>query len=238
MSTLDDRGNMQNAPSSYVYRGDRERRRIRVRKSLVAAGFVGSIALLAMQRMHDATAYASPLGNGSTSESQRLREELDATRGELELATSQLERANRIIEFSGRYRQRADLAASIYDIALAEGIEPELGFRLVNVESQFKERATSPVGAVGLTQLMPSTARFFQKGVTREQLYDRETNLRIGFRYLRALIRENNGDVKLALLVYNRGPVVVSNLRARGVDPANGYERAVAGGYKGTGVVE
>jgi soluble lytic murein transglycosylase-like protein len=229
---------MQHARSSYVFRGDRERRKMRVRRALVIIGFIGSIAVLANERMRDANASAAPLSFRSASESERLRGELDATKGELELVRSQLERAKRIIDFSGTYKVRADLAATIHDIALAEGIEPELAFRLVNVESQFNERATSPVGAVGLTQLMPSTARFFQKGITREQLYNRETNLRIGFRYLRALIRENKGDVTLALLVYNRGPVVVRNLRSLGVNPANGYERAVAGGYTGTGVVE
>jgi len=94
------------------------------------------------------------------------------------------------------------------------------------------------VGAIGLTQLMHPTARYFQKGVTRDDLYDRDTNLRIGFRYLRTLIREYKGNVQLALLVYNRGPVAVENARERGIDPSNGYERIVMKGYKGTGVVD
>ena len=132
----------------------------------------------------------------------------------------------------------ADLATSIYDISLAEGIEPELGFRLVRVESEFNERATSPVGAVGLTQLMLPTARYFQKGITREQLYDRDTNLRIGFRYLRTLVRENKGNVRLALLVYNRGPVAVQAAQEQGLDPSNGYERVVLGDYRGRGTME
>ena len=229
---------MHHARRSYIHQGDRERRRNRIHKSLLITGFIGSVALLATERMKDANATSSPLGFGFADESQRVRQELDAVRGELELATAQLERANRIIQFSGEYGVDADLAGTIYDIALAEGIEPELAFRLVKVESQFNERATSPAGAIGLTQLMPETARFFQRGITAEQLYDRDTNLRIGFRYLRELIREQNGDIKLALLVYNRGPVVVKNLRARGTNPANGYERLVAGGYKGPGVVE
>ena len=113
-----------------------------------------------------------------------------------------------------------------------------LAFRLVRVESEFNEKATSPVGAVGLTQLMPSTARYFQKGITKNQLYDRETNLRLGFRYLRTLINEYDGNLKLALLVYNRGPAAVERARAAGLDPANGYDRMVAGGYKGNGGVD
>ena len=172
------------------------------------------------------------------SEATRLRAELDAARGELDLANAQLDRWHKIFNFSSQYRVGADLATSIYDISLAEGIEPELGFRLVRVESEFNERATSPVGAIGLTQLMLPTARYFQKGLTREGLYDRETNLRIGFRYLRTLVREYKGDVQLALLVYNRGPAAVEKSREQGLDPSNGYERVVMKGYKGKGVID
>jgi soluble lytic murein transglycosylase-like protein len=172
------------------------------------------------------------------SEATRLRAELDAARGELDLANAQLDRWHKIFNFSSKYRVGADLATSIYDISLAEGIEPELGFRLVRVESEFNERATSPVGAIGLTQLMLPTARYFQKGLTREGLYDRDTNLRIGFRYLRTLVREYKGDVQLALLVYNRGPAAVEKSREQGLDPSNGYERVVMKGYKGKGVID
>lgn len=226
----------------YVHRGDLERRRAKVRRwrMLLTSGSVGSIVLLlAGQIMQERSATAAnAFSLGLPGDSRRLREELDATRGELELMKAQLDRANKILQYSSRYGVAADLATSIYDIALAEGIEPDLGFRLVRVESQFNERATSPVGAVGLTQLMPATAGYFQKGVTTKQLYDRETNLRIGFRYLRTLIQQYDGDLKLALLVYNRGPVAVARARSAGLDPANGYDRMVAGGYRGSGVVD
>jgi soluble lytic murein transglycosylase-like protein len=85
---------------------------------------------------------------------------------------------------------------------------------------------------------MLPTARFFQKGITRDELYTRDTNLRIGFRYLRTLVREYKGNVQLALLVYNRGPQAVQNSRDQGLDPSNGYERVVMKGYKGRGVVD
>jgi soluble lytic murein transglycosylase-like protein len=225
----------------YVHRGDLERRRAKVRRwrFLLSSGFVGSLVmLLGTQIMQERAATASTFSLGMPGESRRLRADLDATRGELELARAQLDRANAILAYSTKYKIAADIATSIYDIALAEGIEPELAFRLVRVESQFNEKATSPVGAVGLTQLMPRTAAYFQKGVTKQQLYNRETNLRIGFRYLRTLIDEYDGNLKLALLVYNRGPVAVNRARAAGLDPANGYDRMVAGGYKGKGVVD
>ena len=172
------------------------------------------------------------------SEEARLRHSLDSALGELNLANAQLDRWSKVSKYSSKYGIGVDLAGTIFDVALAEGIEPELGFRLVSVESQFNERATSPVGAVGLAQVMVPTARFFDPKITRARLYDRETNLRIGFRYLRTLIAENDGNVKLALLVYNRGPVAVQNARRQGINPSNGYDRAVTRGYQGSGVVD
>jgi len=225
----------------YVHRGDLERRQAKVRRwrVLLTSGAVGAVVLLlSAQVIQERAATASTFSFGLPGESRRLREELDAARGELQLAQAQLDRANQILSYSSRYRISADIAASIYDIALAEGLEPDLAFRLVRVESQFNEKATSPVGAIGLTQLMPATASFFQKGITKKQLFDRETNLRIGFRYLRTLINEHDGNLKLALLVYNRGPAAVNRARAAGLDPANGYDRMVAGGYRGSGVVD
>ena len=67
---------------------------------------------------------------------------------------------------------------------------------------------------------------------------NRDVNLRIGFRYLRGLIRENDGDVRMALLVYNRGPVAVNKAKRAGVNPSNGYDRKVLSGYKGDGVLD
>jgi soluble lytic murein transglycosylase-like protein len=149
-----------------------------------------------------------------------------------------LRRRHRIFSFATRYRISNDLSAAIYDAAIAERIEPELAYRLVQVESEFKERARSRVGAVGLTQLMPATARAVQPGVSREQLYDRKTNLRIGFRYLRSLVRQYKGDLRLALLAYNRGPVAVENELAMGLDPSNRYETQVMKGYRGSGILK
>src|SRR5688572_17881370 len=91
-------------------------------------------------------------------EQVRLAENtLKAREGELELAQIELNRLANIHEYSQRHRIPADLAASIYDIALAEGIAPALAFSLVRVESDFTRRAVSSAGAVGYTQVMPST---------------------------------------------------------------------------------
>jgi soluble lytic murein transglycosylase-like protein len=229
---------MRQSYSDYVHRGDAIRRRKRLGRTLLILGFGAAAVFVARYRhLQPASAEATHQASVFDSEAQ-LRERLDAARGELELARTELERARRVMAYSSRYGIAADLAGSIIDIASAEGIDPELGFRLVKLESDFNERATSPVGAVGLTQVMPSTAKFFVKGATRERLYDRSTNLRVGFRYLRTLVDEHKGNVKLALLVYNRGPAAVQQALREGRSPTNGYDRIVTRGYKGKGTID
>jgi soluble lytic murein transglycosylase-like protein len=144
--------------------------------------------------------------------------------------------------FARRYRISQELATTIHDAARAEGIDPELAFRLVRVESNFNPRARSRVGALGLTQLMPYTARGIDRSMsTRERVLEPQANLRVGFRYLRGLIPHYRGDVALALLAYNRGDGAVDRDLRRGRDPENGYTRMVMGRgvdrYRGTGLV-
>lgn len=174
---------------------------------------------------------------GLGGESDKLRSQLETTRGDLNLVRAQLDRANRILDFSTHYKVTGDLASTIFDTALQEGIDPDLAFRLVRLESDFNDHATSPKGAIGLTQVMPATAKFFVRGVTRDGLYDRQTNLRVGLRYLRTLVDQYHGNVNLALLVYNRGEVAVTDALKAGQNPTNGYDRAVMRGYKGSGVI-
>ncbi|MFW6206130.1 MAG: transglycosylase SLT domain-containing protein, partial [Gemmatimonadota bacterium] len=78
---------------------------------------------------------------------------LQARQGELSLVRQEVSRLQEIMEYSRQYRIPADLAAAINDIALVEGIAPELAFRLVQMESGFNRLAVSPVGAVGYVQL-------------------------------------------------------------------------------------
>lgn len=174
----------------------------------------------------------------SLGENRKLRDELQSARGELSLVRAQFERADKIMQYSTKYAIPAGMAGKVFDASLREGIDPELAFRLVRLESEFNERAVSKVGALGLTQLMPSTAVLFEKGVTREQLFNGATNLRIGFRYLRTLLDMYKGDVRLALLAYNRGEDAVWRDVKNGVNPGNGYDRWVMRDYKGKGLLE
>jgi soluble lytic murein transglycosylase-like protein len=204
-----------------------------LRGGLIVMAVVTIGSLGGWARSATADDHPAPFGNsGVLAELRALSRQLEAAHGELEVARAQLERANTIIERSGEHRIPADLAAVIYDVALSEGIDPDLAYRLVRVESRFNPRAKSKVGAIGLTQVLPSTGRLYEPGLTIEQLYDRETNLRLGFRYLRDLLDRYNGDVQTALLAYNRGPSTVEGLLKRGRDARNGYEASVMRGYQ------
>lgn len=229
--------NIRETPNRYQLAIDRSfRRQTRLtwgKMGLIGLGVVFLISGVSMRQPTEARA-ASIFHFGVHSASDQLAQ----TQGQLDLANAQIERYKAVVGYSTQYKISADLATSIYDIAVAEGIEPNLAFRLVKVESDFNEHATSPVGAIGLTQMMPATAKFYVHDVTADKLYDRDTNLRAGFHYLRQLVRDNHGDLSLALLVYNRGEVAVAQSLERGENPSNGYERVVTRGYKGTGVTD
>lgn len=138
--------------------------------------------------------------------------------------------ASFIDEAVEKYDIGEDLARDIYTIAEEEGIEPKVAFGLVKTESSFKNRAVSHVGARGLTQVMPRTASWMVPGTRAEDLYDQKTNLRLGFRYLNQMIDKYKGNVRLALLAYNRGPGTVDKILRRGGDPNNGYADKVLRG--------
>jgi hypothetical protein len=161
------------------------------------------------------------------------RNGFDLTAGELELARLELGRLEAIVGFSRQYQVAADLAELIYETALQQGLDPDLAFRLVKMESQFKPRARSHAGAIGLAQVQLATARYYEPDITVERLYEPATNLRIGLSFLRDLIRAYD-DISLALLAYNWGPSRLQELIAQGRDPRNGYASGIMEGYQGT----
>ena len=88
----------------------------------------------------------------------------------------------------------------------------------------------SKVGAIGLTQLMPRTAAWLLPGTSKADLVNPDVNLPLGFKYLKSLIDRYNGNTRMALLAYNRGPGIVDRVLRQGKDPNNGYADKVLGG--------
>jgi soluble lytic murein transglycosylase-like protein len=89
----------------------------------------------------------------------------------------------------------------IQEHASKQGLRLELVRAVIQVESAYNPRATSPKGAMGLMQLMPGTAR--ELGV--RDAYDPEDNIRGGTKYLRQLLDKYRGNEDLALAAYNAG---------------------------------
>jgi soluble lytic murein transglycosylase-like protein len=90
------------------------------------------------------------------------------------------------------------------------GLPPHLVAGIIRQESAFDPKATSPVGARGLMQLMPATAREvagkLDMGYDPSRLYDPAVNVRMGSAYFKEVLRGFDGNVELALAGYNGGP--------------------------------
>ncbi len=191
---------------------------------------VGIVAVLAVAAISAAVTRAAvnPRLVVLEAEAEAARAEIRDAQSDLSRLQTEFEQLRVVQEYSTAFRIPADLAEAIREAAQREDLDPDMAFRLVATESSFRRRAISSVGAVGYTQLMPSTAMWLEPGLTERDLFDRDTNLRLGFRYLRMLL-DQYGDARLALLAYNRGPGIVSGIMARGEDPANGYARQILG---------
>lgn len=95
-------------------------------------------------------------------------------------------------------------------------VPPDLALAVMKAESNFNPGAVSPKGAIGIMQLMPSTAAGL--GVDDEKdLFEPEVNIPTGLQYLSNLLAKYSGNEKLALAAYNAGPGAVD--RHGGVPP-------------------
>ena len=90
------------------------------------------------------------------------------------------------------------------------GLDPAYVYGLIRQESRFVMDARSPVGASGLMQIMPATARWTARKMglayTPDMITDRDTNLRIGTGYLKLVLDDFGGSQAMAAAAYNAGP--------------------------------
>lgn len=99
------------------------------------------------------------------------------------------------------------IAKLIVDIATVYKIDPFLIGAIVHVESNFNPVAASRIGAVGLMQVLPSTATYIsrQKNISK-MLYTPEFNIYCGSNYISFLKSKFNYDTEKMLMAYNWGP--------------------------------
>ncbi len=148
----------------------------------------------------------------STSVAKRTPEETKLTKGEVftnpPVMFQKASAVTSVADTTGVLKN-ADKYADIIESAAKEfNVNPSLIRGIIQTESSFNPKAVSRVGAQGLMQLMPGTAK--ELGVTDP--FDPEQNIRGGTKYISQLLKRFDGDVKLAVASYNTGPGRISKL--------------------------
>ena len=113
---------------------------------------------------------------------------------------------------------------AVFKRATQIGLDPAYVYGLIRQESRFIMDARSGVGASGLMQVMPPTARWTAKKIglvnfKPEQINDRDTNIAIGTGYLKLVLDDFAGSMPLAAAAYNAGPGRPRSWRGQTGDP-------------------
>ena len=119
------------------------------------------------------------------------------------------ERTRMVTDFDQRFPM--PYRTAVVKRATQIGLDPAYVYGLIRQESRFVMDARSNVGASGLMQIMPATARWTAKKIgmanfTPDQITERETNIAIGTGYLKLVLDDFAGSMPMAAAAYNAGP--------------------------------
>ena len=141
---------------------------------------------------------------------------------------------------------------NIIQSVVPQHVDPFLVSGLIREESLYSARVVSPVGAVGLMQLMPSTAKRVAQQLSlsdtefiHDRLYQPHFNIQLGTHYLGELLNEFEGNIIYSVAAYNAGPQAVQRWIAKsghrpsdefveliGYRETRGYVKRVVGSYR------
>lgn len=124
--------------------------------------------------------------------------------------------------------EKSQILSMINKVAKKNGVDEKLVQALIKQESGFNPKAKSKAGAMGLMQLMPSTA----KAMGVSDPYNAAQNVEGGVKYLKSMLNRYNGNVILALAAYNAGPNAVD--KYSGVPPykeTQNYVKSILANY-------
>lgn len=122
----------------------------------------------------------------------------------------------------------AYLAEIINDASAKYGVDPNLIAAVAFKESRYNPNAVSRIGAEGIMQLKPKTARYL--GVTNS--FDARQNVFGGVKYLRKLLDQFDGNVEYALAAYNAGPTLVAKVGPNATEEATEYVATITKYYR------
>ncbi len=132
--------------------------------------------------------------------------------------------------------EKEDVAGIIAEKSIEYGFSVEFILAVMQTESSFNKYATSPVGAIGLMQLMPVTGRALAKdfGIVikdKKHLYNPQLNVMLGMYYLKKL-SDRFKDMNTVLAAYNMGETAIKKLKNRKNIPVFRYARIVLKRHK------
>ena len=134
------------------------------------------------------------------------------------------------------------ISTAIFGESARRDLDPMLVLAVIKVESGFRNRVLSPMGARGIMQIMPETGKYLSEELFRVDGFDAQTfmphhlddpvlNIKLGVYYLDGLKRQFR-NLNLALLAYNLGPGEIQNRLDNNIHFSDDYAAVVLNAYR------